>query len=90
MLKEYFKVKQKYPDAILWFRNGDEYITYKNDAKETIKSCEDVRLVGDDAVFPFYSLDKNLRIMVKLGYRVAVCDPLANTETKRKGRKQKL
>lgn len=82
LIKQYQSIKAKYPHAVLLFRVGDFYETFNEDAK-IIAQHTGVTLIQSDneeskvmAGFPFYSLDGYLKILVKAGYRVAVCEQL--------------
>ena len=84
LVKQYNRIKQKYPDTILLFRLGDFFETFNEDAKLTAKICGitltkrnngaagDVPLAG----FPHHQLDNYLPKLVRAGYRVAVCEQL--------------
>ena len=76
-MQQYFKVKAKYPQAILLFRVGDFYETFGEDAitasqvlgiilTKRNNGGSDIELAG----FPHHSLDMYLPRMVKAGYRV--------------------
>jgi DNA mismatch repair protein MutS len=84
LMKQYYSVKAKYPDALLLFRVGDFYETFEEDAVKTANalgivltkrangSASFVNLAG----FPFHALDNYLPKLVKAGYRVAICEQL--------------
>jgi DNA mismatch repair protein MutS len=84
LMKQYYSVKAKYPDALLLFRVGDFYETFEDDAVKTANalgivltkrangSASFVNLAG----FPYHSLDNYLPKLVKAGYRVAICEQL--------------
>ncbi|MBK6904794.1 MAG: DNA mismatch repair protein MutS [Saprospirales bacterium] len=82
-MQQYFKVKSKYPDAILLFRVGDFYETFGEDA---VKASHVLGIVltnrnnGGSKVelagFPHHSLDMYLPRLVRAGFRVAICDQL--------------
>src|SRR6267154_4618037 len=84
LMKQYFSIKAKYPDAILLFRVGDFYETFSEDAIKTSKvlgivltrrangAATFVELAG----FPYHSLDSYLPKLVRAGHRVAICDQL--------------
>ena len=91
LMKQYFEVKQKHPDAILLFRVGDFYETFGEDA---IKASRILGIVltarnngGSDielAGFPHHSLDLYLPKLVKAGYRVAICEQLEKPSKEKK------
>jgi len=84
LMKQYHKIKEKYPDTLLLFRMGDFFETFEDDAITTSKvlgitltkrsngAAADVPLAG----FPHHALDNYLPKLVKAGYRVAVCEQM--------------
>ena len=84
LMKQYNKIKAKYPDAMLLFRVGDFYETFGEDAKKAAKILGIVltkRGAGSEtetalAGFPHHSLNTYLPKLVKAGLRVAICDQL--------------
>lgn len=84
LMKQYYSIKAKYPDAILLFRVGDFYETFGEDAIKASKvlgivltkrangSAAYIELAG----FPHHSVDAYLPKLVRAGYRVAVCEQL--------------
>ncbi|MEO8211351.1 MAG: DNA mismatch repair protein MutS, partial [bacterium] len=84
LMRQYKKIKDKYPDTILLFRMGDFFETFEDDAVTASKvlgitltkrangAASDVPLAG----FPHHALDNYLPKLVKAGYRVAVCEQL--------------
>ena len=89
LMKQYNKIKGKYPDALLLFRVGDFYETFHEDAVKTSKilgivltkrgagSNSETKLAG----FPHHSLNTYLHKLVKAGERVAICDQLEDPKT---------
>lgn len=92
LMKQYFEVKGKHPDALLLFRVGDFYETFGDDAviaskvlgivltKRANGSAQHVELAG----FPHHSLDTYLPKLVRAGYKVAVCDQLEDPKLTKK------
>jgi DNA mismatch repair protein MutS len=84
LMRQYQKIKSKYPETILLFRMGDFFETFEEDAKTTSKvlgitltkrgdgSAAQVPLAG----FPHHALDTYLPKLLRAGYRVAVCEQL--------------
>lgn len=81
LIKQHRMIKERYPDAILWFKVGEYYQAYLQDAVETSRvlgttlttSSEKYEVTG----FPKESLDQNLSKMVhKSGHKVAIVDPI--------------
>jgi len=90
-MQQYFKVKTKYPDAILLFRVGDFYETFGEDAVKASQALgiiltsrnnggSDIELAG----FPHHSMDMYLPRLVRAGYRVAICEQLEKPSPKKK------
>ena len=80
MLKQYFDIKSKHPDAILFFRVGDFYEMYGNDAVEgaeilgivLTKRSNGIAEYVEMAGFPHHALDTYLPKLVRAGKRVAI------------------
>jgi len=82
MRKQYLQIKKQYPDAILFFRLGDFYETFDEDAKIVSEVCE-VTLTSRPvskgqrvplAGVPWHSADTYLAKLIRAGYKVAVCE----------------
>ncbi len=82
MLKQYHDIKAKYEDAILFFRMGDFYEMFYEDAKEAARVLE-ITLTSrdknkDDGVpmcgVPVHAAEGYLARLVQAGYRVAICE----------------
>jgi DNA mismatch repair protein MutS len=84
LMKQYYSIKGKHPDAILLFRVGDFYETFGEDAiqasgilgitltRRANGAASFVELAG----FPYHALDTYLPRLVRAGQRVAICDQL--------------
>ena len=87
ILRQYNDLKKKHPDAMLLFRCGDFYETYKDDAvkasnilgitltRYSQRKEEDgsaLRMAG----FPYHALDTFLPKLIRAGERVAICDQI--------------
>ncbi len=84
LMKQYYQMKDKHPDAILLFRVGDFYETFSDDAIRTSEilgitltkrangSASYVELAG----FPHHAIDTYLPKLVRAGMRVAICEQL--------------
>lgn len=94
MMKQFFDLKEKNPDAILLFRCGDFYETYAQDAVEasqilgitlTRRNNNKEFLTNQEmAGFPFHALDTYLPKLVRAGRRVAICDQLEDPKMTKK------
>ena len=92
MMKQYFELKEKHPDAVMLFRCGDFYETYSEDAivaseilgitltKRANGQAKHVEMAG----FPFHALDTYLPKLVRAGQRVAICDQLEDPKMTKK------
>ena len=98
MMKQFFSMKAKHPDALMLFRCGDFYETYGEDAvvaagilgitltKRNNSSENSIEMAG----FPHHALDTYLPKLIRAGKRVAICDQLEDPKKKReeiKGKK---
>ncbi|MFC2710424.1 DNA mismatch repair protein MutS [Hoylesella oralis] len=92
MMKQFFSMKAKHPDALLLFRCGDFYETYGEDAVRsagvlgiTLTKRNNGGLSGSTemAGFPHHALDTYLPKLIRAGMRVAICDQLEDPKKKR-------
>ena len=87
--RQYLKIKQRYPDAIVLFRLGDFYETFDEDARLASRELDIVltsRSMGNNlkvllAGVPAHSLEPYLMRLVKKGYKVAICEQLSDPAT---------
>lgn len=92
LMKQYFDIKAKHPDAILLFRVGDFYEMYGDDAvvgAEILGIVQTKRANGvgqsvEMAGFPHHALDTYLPKLVRAGKRVAICDQLEDPKLAKK------
>jgi DNA mismatch repair protein MutS len=92
LMKQYYNIKDKHPDAVLLFRVGDFYETFGEDAirasgilgitltKRANGAASFVELAG----FPYHALDTYLPKLVRAGQRVAICEQLEDPKTTKK------
>jgi len=80
-MKQFHQFKQKHPDCILFFRMGDFYETFYEDAKTCSKVCGlalTSRSKGDNPIplagVPYHAVEGYLKKMLQAGYKVAVCE----------------
>ncbi len=84
LMKQYYALKQKHPDAMLLFRVGDFYETFGEDAirSSSILGITLTHRAGTElAGFPYHSVDSYLPKLVKAGQRVAICEQLEDPKT---------
>ncbi|MBR2204180.1 MAG: DNA mismatch repair protein MutS [Prevotella sp.] len=92
MMKQFYNLKAKHPEALLLFRCGDFYETYAKDAIEasrilgiTLTKRNNGASVGDAmAGFPHHALDTYLPKLIRAGRRVAICDQLEDPKLAKK------
>ncbi|MDR0725169.1 MAG: DNA mismatch repair protein MutS [Prevotellaceae bacterium] len=88
LMKQYYGVKAKHPDALLLFRVGDFYETFGEDAIKTsdilgitltkrANGTGHIELAG----FPYHAMDTYLPKLVRAGQRVAICDQLEDPKS---------
>jgi len=92
LMKQYYTIKEKHPDAVLLFRVGDFYETFGEDAIKTAEilgitltrrangAASYVELAG----FPHHALDNYLPKLVRAGQRVAICEQLEDPKLTKK------
>lgn len=91
-MRQYRKIKEQNPNAILLFRMGDFYETFEEDALTTSQilgitltkrangQAKDVPLAG----FPHHALDNYLPRLIQAGHRVAICEQLEDPKKAKK------
>lgn len=89
MMKRYFQIKDNYPDCLLFFRLGDFYEMFFDDAV-TASRVLDLTLTGRDCGLeerapmcgvPYHAVDNYIRRLIENGYRVAICEQLSDPAT---------
>lgn len=95
ILEQFAKMKERHPDALLLFRIGDTYQSFKQDAVKasTILDIEtrDKKLDGKEVrsvEFPHHALDTYLPKLVRAGMRVAICEQLEKPQKIEKEKSQ--
>ena len=84
VMEQYMKVKEKYPDAILFFRMGDFYEMFYDDAVTASRELEIAltsrnKKAEDSAPMcgvPYHSVDGYINKMISKGYKIAICEQL--------------
>ena len=89
MMKQYLDIKDKYQDCILFFRVGDFYEMFFDDAIKASKAIE-LTLTGKDCGLeerapmcgvPYHAVDTYIKRLIELGFKVAVCEQLTDPST---------
>ncbi len=83
--RQYLRIKQRYPEAIVFFRLGDFYETFDEDARVTSRELG-ITLTSREmgkgqrvpmAGIPFHALDNYLAKLINNGHKVAICEQLS-------------
>lgn len=82
MRRQYLELKKQYPDAILFFRLGDFYETFDDDARIVAEVCDVVLtsrpITADQRVplagVPWHSAETHIARLIQAGYKVAICE----------------
>ena len=87
MLEQYWRIKKQYPDAILFFRMGDFYEMFFDDARLVSRELgltltsrskqENIPLCG----VPYHSVDLYAGKLLKKGYKIAICEQVEDPRT---------
>ena len=87
MMRQYTEIKRQHKDALLFFRMGDFYEMFFEDAKLaskvlgiTLTSRSKAEGSVPMAGVPHHSADSYIRRLIKAGYKVAICDQLQDPE----------
>ena len=85
--RQYLDIKRRYPDTILFFRLGDFYETFDEDAR-LVSSELEITLTGRDmgrgervplAGIPYHAAEGYIARLIAKGYRIAICEQLGTT-----------
>jgi DNA mismatch repair protein MutS len=85
--QQYLEIKRDYPDTILFFRLGDFYETFDEDAEIAARELDIVltsRPIGKDvraplAGIPYHAVENYLARLIERGYHVAICEQVGDT-----------
>lgn len=86
MMRQYFEIKEQYPDALLFFRLGDFYEMFFDDAKLASRELE-ITLTGRDCGLaerapmcgvPHHSAESYISRLIEKGYKVAICEQVTD------------
>ncbi|HET9587513.1 MAG TPA: DNA mismatch repair protein MutS, partial [Anaerolineales bacterium] len=88
--QQYLDIKREYPNTILFFRLGDFYETFDEDAEITARELDIVltsRTVGKGvraplAGIPYHAVENYLARLIEKGYHVAICEQIGDTPVK--------
>ncbi|MEW8977478.1 MAG: DNA mismatch repair protein MutS [Symbiobacterium sp.] len=92
MFAQYLRIKEQYPDCILFYRLGDFYETFMDDAEVAAREL-DLVLTGRDAGkelgrvpmagIPYHAAEGYIARLIEKGYKVAICDQLEDPKKAR-------
>ena len=89
MMQQYLNIKEQYPNTILFYRLGDFYEMFFDDAKLVSRELE-LTLTGKDCGLserapmcgvPFHAVDTYLQKLIEKGYKVAICEQMTDPAT---------
>ena len=88
VMRQYWEIKEKYPDTVLFFRSGDFYETFESDAELISRELEIVLTSrsksGDNRIplagVPYHAADGYIAKLVGKGYKVAIVDQVGDTK----------
>ena len=89
MMQQYLKIKSQYQDCLLFFRLGDFYEMFFEDAKEASRVLE-ITLTKRDAKkenpipmcgVPYHSAESYIETLINEGYKVAICEQMEDPKT---------
>ena len=89
MLKQYLDIKKQYPDALLFFRLGDFYEMFGEDAEVGARELS-ITLTSREAGkgrrlpmcgVPYHAADRYVATLVGKGYKVAICEQMEDPQT---------
>ncbi|MGO9016033.1 MAG: DNA mismatch repair protein MutS [Dissulfurispiraceae bacterium] len=84
LMKQYYSIKEKYPDAIVLFRLGDFYEMFEDDAKLASGILQIALTTRDKnkedptpmCGVPYFSVDTYISKLIKAGHKVAICEQI--------------
>src|SRR5512133_4103790 len=88
--QQYLDIKRQYPDTIVFFRLGDFYETFDQDAEITSRELDIVltsKFVGKGqrvplAGIPYHAVENYLARLIEKGYHVAICEQMGEMPTR--------
>ncbi len=86
MIQQYLKIKADYQDAFLFFRLGDFYEMFFDDAKEAAQELEITLTSRDGGTIPmcgvpYHSASAYIEQLIEKGYKVAICEQVEDPKT---------
>lgn len=88
MMKQYIQIKKEHKDSFLFFRLGDFYEMFFDDALKAAKELEITltqRDGGDEKIpmcgVPYHSAERYIKTLIEKGYKVAICEQVEDPKT---------
>src|SRR5699024_4943957 len=85
MMEQYIKIKENYTDAFLFFRLGDFYEMFYEDAIEAARELEITLTKRDSTIprcgVPYHSAEGHIKNLIEKGYKVAICEQVEDPKT---------
>lgn len=85
MMEQYLKIKAEYQDAFLFFRLGDFYEMFYDDAIKAARELEITLTKRDSSIpmcgVPYHSAESYIKNLVDKGYKVAICEQMEDPKT---------
>ena len=83
LMQQYLNIKSQYPDVILFFRLGDFYEMFGDDAVKAHSILEVILTKRQNTPMcgvPYHSVNNYIRKLVKAGFKIAICEQLEDPE----------
>ena len=84
LMQQYLNIKAQYPDVILFFRLGDFYEMFGDDAIKAHKILEVILTKRQSTPMcgvPYHSVNNYIRKLIKAGFKIAICEQLEDPAT---------
>lgn len=89
MFQQYLLIKEKYPDTLLFFRLGDFYEMFYEDALTASKALDltlTQRAGAPMCGVPYHASETYIQKLISMNFKVAICEQLSEPKTRTNGR----